>query len=37
MTNEISQATSLLRQCNKGIIDGKIITMQEQANVIKYN
>ena len=37
MTNEVSQATSLLRQCNKGIIDGKIITMQEQANVIKYN
>lgn len=37
MANEMSQATSLLRQCNKGIIDGKIITMQEQANVIKYN
>ena len=37
MTNEMSQATSLLKQCNKGIIDGKIITMQEQANVIKYN
>lgn len=37
MTNEMSQATSLLKQCNKGIINGKIITMQEQANVIKYN
>lgn len=37
MTNEISQATSLLRQCNKGIIDGKIITLQKQANIIKYN
>lgn len=37
MTNEMSQATSLLKQCNKGIINGKIITMQEQANIIKYN
>lgn len=37
MTNEMSQATSLLKQCNKGIINGKIITIQEQANVIKYN
>lgn len=37
MTNEMSQAVNLLRECNTGIINGKIITIQEQASVIKYN